>query len=73
MLRQPILFQQSVQILEKQQPLIYIDIGPSGTLATFVKYNLPSTSQSMQLPILTQYGNAVSNLDRIDEVLKDNI
>lgn len=71
-IRKPILFQQSIQLLENEQPLIYIDLGPSGTLATFIKYNLSPSSKSIQLPILTLFGNAIKNLDIIQEAVRNN-
>ena len=38
--RAPILFQSAIEYLESKQASLYLDLGPSGTLATFVKYNL---------------------------------
>lgn len=63
--RQPILFQKTITQLEHKQSGIYIDLGPSGTLANFVKYNLSSGSQSNQFPIITPYGNEANNLDKV--------
>lgn len=69
-IRKPILFQQSIELLEKEQPLMYIDIGPQGTLATFVKYNLTTQSQSKPYPIITMYGNAQQNINIIKSEIK---
>lgn len=63
--RKPILFQKTIQNLESRHPAIYIDLGPSGTLATFVKYNLAVNSISKIFPILTPFGNDVKNLESI--------
>ena len=38
-IRQPILFQKAIRHLETKVKFHYIDVGPSGTLAAFVKYN----------------------------------
>lgn len=54
----PIFFQKTIQELELKQFAFYIDVGPSGTLATFVKYNLKQSSQSRYFPILTPFGNS---------------
>lgn len=61
----PIYFQKTIKQLESHQPAIYIDVGPSGTLATFVKYNLNEVSQSKYLPILTPYGSGEKNLSEV--------
>lgn len=60
--RQPIRFDETVAHLEKQGPHRYIDLGPSGTLATFVKYGLPDTSRSTAHALLTPYGQDRKNL-----------
>lgn len=62
-IRSPILFENVIQDLEKQQAVLYLDVGPSGTLANFVKYNLSSTSQSKQLALLTPFGDEIKNLE----------
>lgn len=60
--RQPIRFREAVAHLERQGRHRYIDVGPSGTLATFVKYGLPETSESSAHAILTPYGRDQKNL-----------
>ncbi len=67
--KQPILFQQTIQALEHQNPAIYIDLGPSGTLATFVKYNLSVHSSSSQHTILAPFGNDNKNLEKLIQFL----
>lgn len=63
-IRKPIAFQQTVQNLEEKQACIYMDLGPSGTLANFVKYNLAKHSQSKSFPILTPFGQSLANLEK---------
>lgn len=63
-IRKPILFQQTIHNLEKLNNYNYVDVGPSGTLATFAKYNLSNCSHSKAIPILTPYGHDVENLAR---------
>ncbi len=64
-IRNPILFRESISILEKEQPAIYIDIGSSGTLATFVKYNLSSISSSRYFQIMTPYGDDINSFNQL--------
>jgi bacillaene synthase trans-acting acyltransferase len=66
--RQPICFQESIAALERRGSFRYIDVGPSGTLAAFLKYCLAETSHSTVHAILTPYGRDVRNLEAL---LKD--
>lgn len=43
-IRQPILFQNAIKYMESIGKFHYIDVGPSGTLAAFVKYNVDRKS-----------------------------
>lgn len=63
--RDRILFQQTIQTLEKLEDYFYIDLGPSGTLSTFTRNNLKPGSASEIFSILTPFGNDVANLDRV--------
>lgn len=64
--RAPIRFQQTIEYLEHRQPLHYVDVGPSGTLATFVKYNLSSRpTGSAVFSILTPFGQDLRNLQSL--------
>ena len=60
--RQPIRFRDTVAHLERQGPHRYIDLGPSGTLATFVKYGLAPESRSTAHAVLTPFGQDEKNL-----------
>ncbi len=64
-IRKPIAFQQTVQRLEAKQAYLYLDLGPSGTLANFVKYNLNKHSKSKSFPILTPFGQSLPNLEKV--------
>jgi acyl transferase domain-containing protein len=63
--RNPIRFMDTLRMLERGGPHRYIDVGPSGTLATFAKYALPAGSASTVHPILTPYGRDAHNLDAV--------
>ena len=54
--RSPIRFQDTVARLEQLGAHRYIDVGPAGTLATFLKYALPAGTGSTVHSILTPYG-----------------
>lgn len=64
--RRPIEFQKTIAALENESNFLYLDLGPSGTLATFVKYNLSDQSESVPLPTLTPYNNDIRNIERIE-------
>jgi malonyl CoA-acyl carrier protein transacylase len=63
--RKPIEFERTIVKLEKRGPRCYIDVGPAGTLATFQKYILPSTSASKAYPILSPFGTEMKNYARL--------
>jgi len=60
--RQPIRFRETTARLEREGPGRYIDVGPAGTLATFLKYGLPATTTSTVHSILTPFGTDQRNL-----------
>ena len=60
--RRPIRFRETIARLERQGASRYIDVGPAGTLATFLKYGLPATTKSAAHAILTPYGLDRKNL-----------
>jgi bacillaene synthase trans-acting acyltransferase len=60
--RRPIRFRETIASLEQQGPSRYIDVGPAGTLATFLKYGMPATSKSTVHAILTPFGFDQKNL-----------
>jgi len=60
--REPIRFQQAIAQLESQGSYRYIDVGPSGTLATFLKYGLPADSTSQVHPLMSSFGSDVERL-----------
>ncbi len=69
--RNPIRFQKTIQELEKQGDYLYLDLGPSGTLATFVKYNLGTDSSSQFCAIITPFDQELKNLKMILDLVKE--
>jgi bacillaene synthase trans-acting acyltransferase len=65
--RQPICFQKTINKLEEQGQLKYIDLGPSGTLANFVRKNLSKDSFSQAYDVLNPFGQDVKKLEKIKE------
>ncbi len=59
--RRPIRFRETVARLEQGGARRYVDVGPAGTLATFVKYGLPAASASSVHAVLTPYGRDRKN------------
>jgi acyl transferase domain-containing protein len=63
--RQPIRFPAAIAELEALGPHRYLDVGPAGTLAVFLKYLLPAGTPSACHAILTPYGHDVANFERL--------
>ena len=61
----PMRFRDTLLRLELSGPAVYIDCGPAGTSATFVKYNLSAGSNSAQFPILSPFRTGLRNLEKI--------
>ncbi len=60
--RHPIRFRETAARLERQGARRYIDVGPAGTLATFLKYGMPATTRSTVHTVLTPFGFDQKNL-----------
>jgi bacillaene synthase trans-acting acyltransferase len=60
--RRPIRFRETIAHMEQLNSHRYIDVGPAGTLATFLKYVMPANTKSTAHSILTPYGLDQKNL-----------
>jgi bacillaene synthase trans-acting acyltransferase len=60
--RNPIRFREAVAAIERLGAHRYVDVGPAGTLATFLKYQLPPGSGSKRYSVLSPYGRDRENL-----------
>ena len=67
--RQPMKFYEGVTRLEQDQSSVFVDCGPAGTLATFIKYGLNAHSQSKVFSTMTGYHQGTVNL----EILKNSL
>lgn len=68
----PMRFRDTIRRFETQGPSLYVDCGPSGTSATFVKYNLDAASGSKEFSILSPFGTAVRNLEKLKTELRSH-
>ncbi|HEX6101232.1 MAG TPA: acyltransferase domain-containing protein [Thermoanaerobaculia bacterium] len=59
--RNPIRFRETAARLEEQASRRWVDVGPGGTLATFLKYGLPPGPKSTVHSILTPFGTDQKN------------
>lgn len=73
MSRYPIAFDTTMRKLLREGDFHFLDVGPSETLATFVKYLLPSSSASTFSDVINPYGrdsqtygNALRRMDLAD-------
>lgn len=62
-------FSKMVRYIENRGSCLYIDLGPSGTSATFVKYNLDPSSKSKTLQIMTPFRREEQQLKALRELL----
>ena len=60
--REPIRFARMIERLESRGSYQYIDVGPAGSLATFLKYALRPGSASRARSILNPFGGDLKNL-----------
>ena len=56
--------------LDRDGPHLYVDLGPSGSMATAVKYNLPPESRSESLPLVTPFGQERRNIGKYLERIR---
>lgn len=71
--RRPIQFQKAIDHLEKRHECIYLDLGPSGTLANFTKHNLTRDSRSQCYSIMTPFRQELKNLMTIETLFRNPI
>lgn len=67
--RRPFRFAKAIEYLQKRGKHIYLDLGPTGTLAGYVKRNLGEGAQSSAFPVLTPFGGELKKLREIFRLL----
>jgi acyl transferase domain-containing protein len=63
-LRHPVAFEKTIQTILQKNEYIFIDVGPSGSLSTFVKYLLPFQSKSFHFEMINQFGKNLSSIEK---------
>lgn len=71
--RQPIRFAEAVQQMEQGDDCLYVDLGPSGTLANLAKRNFKKNSLSQSYAVLTPYQQDLKNFNKVCEQLEQLI
>ena len=69
--RGPVQFQRTVEWMEGSGPHDYVDLGPSGTLAGFVKADLPPGSASRTFAVVTPFARDARNLAAAEAALRN--
>jgi bacillaene synthase trans-acting acyltransferase len=70
MTRGAIRFQRALAELEASGPKQYVDLGPSATLASFVRQNLAAGAPSEVIPIITPFAQDRKNLEAAGHKLR---
>ncbi|MDQ1354664.1 MAG: trans-AT polyketide synthase, acyltransferase and oxidoreductase domain, partial [Acidobacteriota bacterium] len=65
--RQPVLFPKALENLQTKEDYIYLDLGPSATLANFAKNNLKETTKAICFSIMTPYESDLKKIDQFKE------
>ncbi|MBY0572887.1 MAG: ACP S-malonyltransferase [Undibacterium sp.] len=63
--RKAIRFSDTIAYAETQGNYHYIDVGPAGTLATFLKYSLPAGSSSQSYTLMRPFGKEIDHMPAI--------
>jgi acyl transferase domain-containing protein len=63
--REPMRIADAFAGLEARQDSIFVDLGPSGTMATVAKYNLRSGSKSELLSVMSPFTNEWSGFENV--------
>ncbi|MCX5214365.1 acyltransferase domain-containing protein [Kitasatospora sp. NBC_00240] len=66
-MRNPVEFSRTVGKMTAETDATFIDLGPSATLATFVKYLLPPGSGSVQTSTINRFGNNLKSMSDFQE------
>ncbi|CAH9068055.1 Polyketide biosynthesis acyltransferase BaeD [Pseudoalteromonas holothuriae] len=69
-IRDPIRVSDTIRYLEARGPFNYVDLGPSGTLANSVKYNISQSGGSKPLSVMSPFGDDTTRLNNVLSTLK---
>jgi bacillaene synthase trans-acting acyltransferase len=65
-------FARTVRDLDRSGECLFLDLGPSGSLSTAVKYALPPKSRSSHLEFLNQFGRDLVSVARFEASFRVN-
>src|SRR5690606_8727319 len=69
-IRRPIAFDRAFAGCEDAHPgAVYLDVGPSGNMATYARYNLPAGEHYRVLPLVTPFGRDFDNIQRAQDIM----
>lgn len=67
--RKPVAYMAAIEALEnaagREEDLMYIDLGPSGSLANLIKYNVPAGSRSKGFQVMSPFQQEYKKLEEI--------
>ena len=69
--RYPVRFEETLRRMLDSGDHFFVDVGPSGTLATFAKHLIPAGSGSECAEVMNQFGRDLSVVDRLHRQLGD--
>lgn len=70
-IKEPVQFAQTAQRLMAKHNCFFVDVGPSGTLATFIKYLPKSSNEVGQVELMNQFGRDNRTFNRAIEKLSE--
>lgn len=68
-IRYPVDFENFINLMLNDDNYVFIDVGPSGTLAIFMHYTLPSDCNSVALQTINRFGNNLQSLKKLTSEL----
>jgi acyl transferase domain-containing protein len=68
-MRHPVDFHRAVTVMLNRGDYVFLDVGPSGSLATLVKHALPRGSASSAVSAINQYGRNLQTLSKLQTAL----
>lgn len=70
-IRKPVLFLETLKRILQNGPHTFIDVGPSATMATFVKYIIGRNSDSDALLTVNQFGRDTRTMEALENKLRN--
>ncbi len=68
-IRYPVDFESCINVMLNHGNYVFIDVGPSGTLATFIHYTLATGSNCVALQTINRFGNNLQSIQKLTSEL----